>query len=117
MSLAEIPDPKIPEWTLGDRLRKARESAGLDQQVLADEFGVVVSSISAYEKGRQPGRKLDFVRLVNGYAELTGYDAAWIAGFRTGKKPTEANGLATVTQLRVPRNPSPRGGGGRRMAA
>ncbi|HXR41759.1 MAG TPA: helix-turn-helix transcriptional regulator [Acidothermaceae bacterium] len=39
----------IPEWTMGDRLRKAREHAGLQQQELADEVGISRNSISSYE--------------------------------------------------------------------
>lgn len=40
---------RIPQWTLGDRLRKAREDAGLQQQELADRIGISRRSVSAYE--------------------------------------------------------------------
>lgn len=39
----------VPEWTRGDRMRKAREAAGLSQQELAEAIGVSRRSISAYE--------------------------------------------------------------------
>ena len=42
---------RVPEWTVADRLRKAREFAGLTQKELADEIGVSNRSISAYESG------------------------------------------------------------------
>lgn len=45
----------IPEWTLGDRLAKARKKAGIKQQALADYLGVSIGSISGWENDeRQP---------------------------------------------------------------
>ena len=41
----------IPAWTTGDRLRKARELAGMGQQEMADEIGISRRSVSAYEGG------------------------------------------------------------------
>jgi transcriptional regulator with XRE-family HTH domain len=41
-----------PEWTLADRLRKAREHAGLEQRELATEIGIGRSTIVSYEAGR-----------------------------------------------------------------
>lgn len=41
----------VPEWTQPDRLRKARETAGLTQAQLAQAIGVSQRSISAYESG------------------------------------------------------------------
>lgn len=40
-----------PEFTQGDRLRKARETAGLSQEQLAAELGVSKNTISNYETG------------------------------------------------------------------
>lgn len=49
----------VPEWTLGDRLRKAREHAHLKQEELADEIGVSRTSVSAYEGGKsRPSRPI-----------------------------------------------------------
>ena len=39
-------------WTLGDRLRKARDAAGLNQDQLADELGISRRSITNYERGQ-----------------------------------------------------------------
>jgi DNA-binding XRE family transcriptional regulator len=47
----------IPQWTLGDRLRKARESAGLGQAELADKIGIARTSIVTYENDRQTPRQ------------------------------------------------------------
>lgn len=47
----------VPTWTLGDRMRKAREHAGLKQTELAAEIGIGRSSIINYESDRaQPPR-------------------------------------------------------------
>lgn len=41
-----------PEWTTGDRLRKAREWAGISTSRMAEELGVERSTISRWEHGR-----------------------------------------------------------------
>jgi transcriptional regulator with XRE-family HTH domain len=40
---------RIPTWTRGDRLRKAREKTGLDQTEFANELGVSRGTVSSYE--------------------------------------------------------------------
>lgn len=51
------PAGTIPEWTLGDRLRKAREHAGLNQMQMAKEIGIHRASVVNYEIGRtKPSR-------------------------------------------------------------
>ena len=39
----------IPSWTLGDRLRKARLTAGASTKEMADALGVHTSTISRFE--------------------------------------------------------------------
>jgi transcriptional regulator with XRE-family HTH domain len=46
------PAAGIPAWTVGDRLRKAREHAGLKQSDLANEIGISRASAVNYESGR-----------------------------------------------------------------
>lgn len=41
---------RIPSFTVGDRLRKAREKAGLDQEQFAHEIGVSRGTVSNYER-------------------------------------------------------------------
>jgi transcriptional regulator with XRE-family HTH domain len=43
---------RVPQWTLGDRMRKARESAGLKQTEMAEEIGIGRSSIINYESDK-----------------------------------------------------------------
>lgn len=44
----------VPTWTVGDRLRKAREDAELSQNQLADEIGISRRSVSTYEASASP---------------------------------------------------------------
>lgn len=68
----------VPQWTFGDRLRKARRSAGLTVREFARSLDVGVSSISQYETDRQQPRDLAaFARRVE---LVTGAPAAWLTG-------------------------------------
>ncbi len=71
----------IPQWTLGDRLRKARESAGLKQAELAGKIGISRASIVNYEAGRYvPSRPV-----LLSWALCCGVDWAWLtAGGQPG---------------------------------
>lgn len=47
-----------PEWTLGERLAKARKVAGLTQEQMARELGIKESTLAAWEVGRNQPRKM-----------------------------------------------------------
>lgn len=64
----------IPAWTRGDRLRKARESAGLSQQELADAIGISRRSVSAYESNGTTKRPV-----LLSWALLCHVPMAWLA--------------------------------------
>lgn len=72
-------ESRIPEWTVGDRLRKARDLAGLSQGEMADKLGVKRTSLSAWERGENQPR--NFLDIVNRWGEITGVDPGWILGF------------------------------------
>jgi transcriptional regulator with XRE-family HTH domain len=64
----------IPAFTIADRIRKAREVAGLDQHQLADVTGIARSTISNYERGStKPSRAY-----VKSIGLATGVDHRWI---------------------------------------
>lgn len=65
---------RIPTWTVADRCRKARESAGYEQAQLADLIGVSRATISNYEGGRTQPRKI----VLNAWAMATGVPVAWL---------------------------------------
>src|SRR5260221_2446959 len=69
-------DGAVPEWTLADRLRKAREHAGLNQAELAATVGIARSSVVSYESGRTtPSRPV-----VLSWSLCTGVPAEWVLG-------------------------------------
>lgn len=73
----------VPEWTLGDRLAKARkDGAGLNQEQMAQRLDVKPSTLAAWEADRS--RPRDLAGIAQQWAEITGADPAWILGFRTG---------------------------------
>lgn len=64
----------IPAFTTGDRIRKARETAGLDQAELAEVTGIARSTISNYERNiTRPSRAY-----VKSIGLATGVDHRWI---------------------------------------
>jgi len=66
----------VPAWTLGDRLRKAREHAGLKQTEMAEEIGIGRSSIINYEKNAAiPPRSV-----LIAWALRCGVDYEWLSG-------------------------------------
>ena len=66
----------VPTWTLGDRLRKAREHAGLKQTEMAEEIGIGRSSIINYEKNAAiPPRSV-----LIAWALRCGVDYEWLSG-------------------------------------
>ena len=71
----------VPEWTLADRLRKAREVAGLSQARLAERIGVTRDIVTNYESGRTPARRPMLVT----WAVATGVDLRWL---EAGGSPT-----------------------------
>lgn len=68
----------IPEWTLADRLRKARLKSGLTQEEFAERLGVKAAAYSHWEAGRNTPRNL--VALAQRIEMLTRIPAAWMLG-------------------------------------
>jgi transcriptional regulator with XRE-family HTH domain len=64
----------IPAWTRADRLRKAREHAGMQQQELADRIGISRNSVGNYEAGRTAPRRI----VLNAWALATGVPMSWL---------------------------------------
>lgn len=65
---------RVPQWTTADKLRKARESAGLEQTELAREIGVSKNTISNYERGAVAPRRPVLVA----WALATGVSLDWL---------------------------------------
>lgn len=76
----------VPEWTLGDRLRKARMDAGLEQDemtalLIAGQIKATRASVSSWE--RDTARPRDLMRVVNKWSDITKVPAWWLFGIRS----------------------------------
>lgn len=64
----------IPVFGLGDRLRKAREHAGLEQGDIATALGIARTSVSNYETGKTHPRQL----VLRAWAETCRVSLPWL---------------------------------------
>lgn len=65
---------KWHQFGLPDRLRAAREGAGIDQRTFADITGISKATIYNYESGRTTPRRPQLIA----WAMATGYDLEWL---------------------------------------
>src|SRR5688572_27762798 len=72
----DMSQPQVPQWTLGDRIRKARKHAGMSQAELAHAIGVRHSTIATWET--DVNRPSHLVATVDKIAEATGVDMEWL---------------------------------------
>lgn len=66
----------VPAWTLPDKLRKAREHAGLSQSELQSLTGISRRTIVSYEGGGRAPRRPQLVA----WAVATGVPLWWLEG-------------------------------------
>lgn len=93
----------VPSWTIGDRLRKAREDAGFDQRELAEKIGVSRNSVSNYEVGVVPNPR---PIVLNAWSMATGVPVSWLRGEHPDNGPrtpgtVEPAGYTGITGLRL----------------
>ena len=63
-----------PQWTMADRLKKARLLTGLEQEPFADLVGMVRGTVSNYETGKTKPRRIYLEKI----AEVTGVTVHWL---------------------------------------
>lgn len=80
----------VPEFTICDRLRKARELTGLDQGPFAKEIGVSRGTVSTYEREEDAAFK---PIVMQAWALRTGVPVEWLlTGMDSGNRPTPPGG-------------------------
>jgi transcriptional regulator with XRE-family HTH domain len=72
-----VAQPRIPVFTFGERLEKARKDAGILQDEMAERFDVSPATISNWETG---ARKPVFgeIELASRWAKETDCDEIWL---------------------------------------
>ncbi len=66
----------VPEWTVGDRMDKARKVARIGVQEMADYLGVARNTVSTWTSGRI----MPDIRTLRLWAMRTGVPFEWLAG-------------------------------------
>lgn len=94
----------VPVWTLGDRCRKAREHAGLDQNEMADLIGVSRTTVGNVENGRRAVRQI----VLNQWSLATGVPISWLQYGDEAPRPDDPAGVRIVCASRDS-NPEPAG--------
>lgn len=74
-----------PAFTLGDRLRKARELTGATQHEFADMIGVSHQTITNAEKGHRRVRRIT----LNAWSLATGVSVEWLTTGRSSSPPSQ----------------------------
>lgn len=83
----------VPEWTLPDRLRKARETAGLRQEDMAHRLAKSRAAISGWERGDHRPDEL----ALRAWAHETGVSFVWLKLGMT-QSPSDPEGAAASTK-------------------
>lgn len=85
MTVDTSTDPVYPDWSFGDRIRKARIITGLTQGEFADEIGVKEGSLAAWETDRALPR--DIVAIAKRVEMITRIPAGWVLGIEVAGPP------------------------------
>lgn len=99
------------EWSVADRLRKAREEAGMTQQQLADRIDVSQRTVSNYENPAHDGARKPLV--VKQWAFATGFDYDLVMTGEPGPDSPDGLGVGPsgcdgeVIDIRARRNTPP----------
>jgi len=80
----------MPQWSLGDRLRRIRRDLNLSQDEMAKRIGVQKGRYSAWESDRN--RPDDLVVTAKRIQVLSGVPAAWVLGVEDPQGPGGPDG-------------------------
>lgn len=82
---------RIPEWSSGDRFRKARSLTGLTVQEFSERVGISPKSVNNYEGDKVTPRKV----VTRAWALATGVPVEWLETGDTPVQPEPDGGLHT----------------------
>jgi transcriptional regulator with XRE-family HTH domain len=82
----------IPEWDLGDRMRKALRHGGVSVHAMAEYLDVSLGSLHAWTSGRTKPR----VQTLRLWALRTGVDYDWLANGTTSHLGSEGWGFESL---------------------
>ena len=74
--MTEVRGSRVPVFSLGERIRKAREDQALSQQGLADLLGLDRKTVSGWESDKHMPRLRDLLAL----SAVTDVSAEWLSG-------------------------------------
>lgn len=77
----------IPEWTQGDRLRKARQVTGMTTRQFADAIGVSQATVTNAENDHTKVRKIT----LNAWSLATGVPVEWLQAGTAPGGPHDGN--------------------------
>jgi len=78
--MTEILDSK----EIGDRIRQAREKAGMNRKELAEKLNLAASSVTRYERGEIERVKMPIIESIG---KATGVNPAWLCGMVDEPEP------------------------------
>ena len=82
---------RIPAWSFGDRLRKARREAGLSQLQIAERLGTTDKSVANWESGASSPR--DIIETARMVEKITGVSAEWLVFGIRDREPAGSRSL------------------------
>ena len=100
--MSGTPDSEVQK-VMGGRLRVVREALGLTQEDMAENMGIVVTTLSAWESGRN---QIDIVKLAKS-ATRWGFTTDWVA---RGELAGLRKDLADKVEAIIAKGPAPRRG-------
>lgn len=92
MTTVSAPAQAVPTWTVGDRLRKAREITGLDRQAWAHELGIARNSVAKYEASDEVPRQV----VLLAWAMRSGVPVEWLASGETAPTPPTSDAPSEI---------------------
>ena len=93
MALRADVEAEVPEWTFGDRLRKARKVSGVSSDQIVATLGRA-SKRSVYTWEQDINIPRDPWKVARAYSDLTGVSFDWLlTGVRTGSFSFDIDGL------------------------